>query len=304
MKNKFGYDVHYMRIWEVRRKAVEKVFGNWDESYHILPKWLNILQLTNPGTKVVWKTSTFACAHGNVRFMRVFWAFGACIEGFKSCRPLIQIDRTFLYGKYKGKLLISTSVDPNGHIFPLAFAIVKEEFIDSWSWFITALKTHVTQREGICLISDGHAGINGVVKDVANGWNHGYCLRHVVSNLNEKYNNKVLKDLAYKDGCQHQPQKYEWCMEELKRLNDKCVGWFTKMDTKKWTQAYDGGFRYGLLTTNIVECINGVLKVARMLPITTLVEVNFYRCVTYFEKRRAKIRARIANGDMYTLYMP
>ena len=131
VKDKFGYDVHYMRVWETRRKAVAKVFGDWDESYHILPKWLNILQLTNLGTKVVWKTLTFAYAHGNVRFMRVFWAFGASIEGFKSCRPLIQIDGTFLYGKYKRKLLIATSVDPNRHIFPLAFAIVEEESIDS-----------------------------------------------------------------------------------------------------------------------------------------------------------------------------
>ena len=89
---------------------------------------------------------------------------------------------------------------------------------------------------------------------------------------------------------------------ESSLLGDKCVGWFAKMDTKKWTQAYDGGFRYGLMTTNIVECINGVLKRARMLPITALVEVTFYQCVTYFEKRRAEIRARIAFGDMYTIY--
>ena len=92
---------------------------------------MNILKLTNTGTKVVWKTLTFAYAHGNVCFMRVFWAFGACIEGFKICRPLIQIDSTFLYGKYKGKLLIATYVDLNGHIFSLAFEIVEEESIDS-----------------------------------------------------------------------------------------------------------------------------------------------------------------------------
>ena len=104
------------------------------------------------------------------------------------------------------------------------FAIVEEKSVDSWSCFITALKTHVTQREGICLISNRHAGINGVVRDVVNGWNHRYYLIHVVSNFNEKYKNKVLKDLAYKAGCQHRPRKYEWCMEELKRLNEKCVG--------------------------------------------------------------------------------
>ena len=140
--------------------------------------------------------------------MRVFWDFGAFIEGFKSCRLLIQIDGTFLYGQYKGKLLIATSIDLNGQILPLAFAIVEEKSTYSWSWFLIALRTHVTQREGICLISYLHAGINVVVIDVATRWNpphahHRYCLRHMASNFDEKYKNKVLKALAYKAGCEH-----------------------------------------------------------------------------------------------------
>ena len=28
VKDKFGYDVHYMRVWKVRRIAIEKVFGD------------------------------------------------------------------------------------------------------------------------------------------------------------------------------------------------------------------------------------------------------------------------------------
>ncbi|RVW25042.1 Serine/threonine-protein phosphatase 7 long form-like [Vitis vinifera] len=91
-------------------------------------------------------------------------------------------------------------------------------------------------------------------------------------------------------------------MEELKRLDEKSVAWFSKLDTQKWTQAYDLGYRYGWMTTNIAECINGVLKGARMLPITALVQLTFYRCVSYFETRRAEIRARMAVGDVYTAY--
>ena len=128
--------------------------------------------------------------------MCISWDSRAYIEGFKICRPLIQIDGTFLYGKYKGKLLIATSVDPNGHIFPLTFAIVEEKSTYSWFWFLTTLKFHVTKIEEICLISDRHAGINAAVRDVATGWNpphahHRYCLRHVVSNFNEKYKIKI-----------------------------------------------------------------------------------------------------------------
>ena len=56
------------------------------------------------------------------------------------------------------------------------------------------------------------------------------------------------------------------------------------------------------MTTNIVECINRVLKGARMLPITMLVQLTFYRCVSYFETHRVEIRARMATGDVYTTY--
>ena len=56
------------------------------------------------------------------------------------------------------------------------------------------------------------------------------------------------------------------------------------------------------MTTNIDECINGVLKGARMLPITALVRLTFDRCVSYFETHQTEIQSRIANGDLYTSY--
>ena len=43
--------------------------------------------------------------------------------------------------------MIATSIDANGHIFPLAFAIVEEESSNSWYWFIYILRSQVTQRE-------------------------------------------------------------------------------------------------------------------------------------------------------------
>ena len=125
----------------------------------------------------------------------------------------------------------------------------------------------------------------------------------MVSNFNDKFRNKILKDMTYKAGVQHQTRKHERCMEELKQLNANSVTSFSKLDTKKWAQAYDQGYRYGWMTTNIDECINGVLKGARMLPITTLVQLTFYRCVSYFDTCRGEIRARMTCGDMYTEYV-
>ena len=45
-----------------------------------------------------------------------------------------------------------------------------------------------------------------------------------MSNFNDKFKNKVLKKLTYIARSQHQLQKYEGCMEELKRLDEKSVG--------------------------------------------------------------------------------
>ena len=44
------------------------VFGDYDASYYLLPKWMNVLQATNLGTKVVWKITPLGNFKGNVRF--------------------------------------------------------------------------------------------------------------------------------------------------------------------------------------------------------------------------------------------
>ena len=96
----------------------------------------------------------------NIRtFQRVFWAFKPCIEGFNHCKPLIAIDGTHLYGKYRHTLLTAIAQDGDKGIFPLAFALVEKENISAWSWFMACIRKHVTQRMGLCVISDRHTGI-------------------------------------------------------------------------------------------------------------------------------------------------
>ena len=130
IKEKFGYRISYRKAWDGKRKAVVKVFGNWDEWYKLLPRWLYIVKHTNLETLVEWRVqATFI--EGHVILSSIFWAVGSCIEAFSRCRPLIQIDDTHLYDKYQEKLLIATAIDLNGHLLPLAFTIVEEKSADS-----------------------------------------------------------------------------------------------------------------------------------------------------------------------------
>ena len=39
----FGYEVHVKRIWEANWKAIEHVYGRWEESYAELLHLLNVI---------------------------------------------------------------------------------------------------------------------------------------------------------------------------------------------------------------------------------------------------------------------
>jgi hypothetical protein len=89
-------------------------------------------------------------------------------------------------------------------------------------------------------------------------------------------------------------------MEEIGKINPQARQWLERHALDKWTLAHDGGKRYGLLTTNLSEIFNSVLKGARFLPITACVQLTFYRLVHYFDVRRPMGSSAQANGDVYT----
>uniref|UniRef100_A0A2N9G230 CCHC-type domain-containing protein n=1 Tax=Fagus sylvatica TaxID=28930 RepID=A0A2N9G230_FAGSY len=121
MCTQFGHKISYYKVWDAKQKAIANIYGDWGESYQLLPKFMKALIDSNPGTQVEWKTYWSEDA-GSAIFESVFWAFGPSIQGFVHCRPVVCIDATHLYGKYEGKLMIAMATDANNGIYPLAFA--------------------------------------------------------------------------------------------------------------------------------------------------------------------------------------
>ena len=98
---------------------------------------------------------------------------------------------------------MATSQDGNGGVPPLAFAVVESETLTAWSWFLTHLREHVTDKNGICFISNRHASIKSVVANEALGWQpphayHVYCVQHLTNNFNRKFNNVKQKEMLMK----------------------------------------------------------------------------------------------------------
>ncbi|RYQ80377.1 hypothetical protein Ahy_Scaffold1g106832 isoform B [Arachis hypogaea] len=136
---------------------------------------------------------------------RVFWSFYPCIVAFKHYKPLVQVDGTHLYGKYKGALLVAVAQDGNKNIVPIAFAIVEGETADAWEFFLTNLWRYVVAIDGVGIISDRHTSIDAAIACSNGVWSpprawHMYCIRHIGSNFLRRFKAPYLHKLVVNTG--------------------------------------------------------------------------------------------------------
>ncbi|XP_013623937.1 PREDICTED: uncharacterized protein LOC106329873 [Brassica oleracea var. oleracea] len=177
VENKLGVRVSYATAWRGKYKAINDLRGNPTKSFARLPSYLYMLERLNPRT-----VSRLVVDEKN-QFKYVFFALGACIEGFNSMRKVIIMDGTHLKGVYEGVLLITTAQDLDHHHYPLTFAVVDGEKNASWSWFLTTLKTLIPDDPQLVLCTDRNQSIIKTVHEVYPLAIHGYCIYHLSNNV-------------------------------------------------------------------------------------------------------------------------
>ncbi|XP_058784186.1 uncharacterized protein LOC131658956 [Vicia villosa] len=202
----YNYTLSYRKAWLAKTKAIELVYGNWEDSYKRLPRFLFALQIYSPGTVTILETLRAqspdgTCLQGNVIFHRLFWAFRPCVQGFAYCKPILQIDGTWLYGKYKETLLMAVAQDRNSNIFPVAFALVEGE---------TA--------------GDRHASIEIVYNNPANGWQnppstHVYCIHYIAQNFMREIKDNALRKTLVNSGYALTQPKFQYYRHEIVAAN-------------------------------------------------------------------------------------
>ncbi|XP_025661237.1 uncharacterized protein [Arachis hypogaea] len=156
--------------------------------------------------------------------------------------------------------------DGNNNIVSIAFAIVEGETSDAWHFFLSNLRQHVVTRDGMGLILDRHESINAAVE--------------------RRYSRTV--------------REYKVRYQRLRERGEAYNNWLNRIPREQYALAFDGGYRWGHMTTNLVECINSVLKGARNLPITELVKATFYRLNELFTRKRVEAEAQINAGHVFS----
>ncbi|KAL0544153.1 hypothetical protein IC582_019265 [Cucumis melo] len=245
MRQDYGINMSYEKAWRARENAYERVRGSPEESHNLLRRYGEALKFTNPGT-------IFHMELEDDRFFKyLFMAVGPCVRGFLNCiRPVIVMDGTFLKNKYWGQLIVAICLDGNNQIYPLAFGVVPN------LGFVTDRKTCFSK------------GISSVFPSAF----HDLCVQHLSQNLHDKYKNDTVATLFYNASRTYRESTFVEAWRHLlafpngsgKYSNDVGIAW--------WSRVHCSGRRYNMMTTNIAESMNSILKEPRHLPIASFLE--------------------------------
>ncbi|CAI5973725.1 unnamed protein product [Closterium sp. NIES-65] len=172
--------ISYKQAWRLREAIQKEMYGDWQESFRLLPELARRFEQNDPGG--MFKIQTVdGCFH------RMYIQPSASRGALGFCRPVVPLDGTILISAQRATLLIAVALDANQKILMLAWALVEGENKDSWSWFLQHFMVSFPEwphRDDASIISDRDKGLIPGARDVLPaGIPHYFCAWHLHQNV-------------------------------------------------------------------------------------------------------------------------
>lgn len=274
IKREYGIQLNYSQAWRAKEIAREQLQGSYKEAYNLLPFFCERIKETNPGSVATFTTKDDSSFH------RLFVAFHASISGFQQgCRSLLFIDSASLNSKYQGVLLAATAVDGDDGIFPVAFAVVDAETEDNWHWFLMELKSAVSTSQQITFVADFQNGLKKSLAEIFDKCYHSYCLRHLAEKLNKDLKGQFSHEARrfmindfYAAAYAPKLEGFNRCADNIKGISPEAYNWVIQSEPEHWANAFFGGARYNLMTSNFGQQVYSWVSEAHELPIIQMID--------------------------------
>ncbi|XP_052185215.1 uncharacterized protein LOC127796849 [Diospyros lotus] len=256
--------------------------GGADESFQLLPSYLYMLKLKNPGTITEFESDSKS------RFKYLFMAIGVCLAGFCSqMRPVIAVDACFLKCKYLGSLFVTTCKDGNNNVYPIAWGVKDSKNDASWEWLFTKLRSTIGHEiPNLVFVYDRHKSISNAELTVFPSALHVHCIYHIGQKVKAKFKHENVHALFYKATKAYRESEFHELFNELVRYDVAIGTYLREADLNHWARAYSDGKGFDIMMTNIAECLNAALADARKLSIQCLMEYINNMLQQWFYERR------------------
>ncbi|XP_024170067.2 uncharacterized protein LOC112176392 [Rosa chinensis] len=232
-KHSFGLDVSYRSAWYGKELARKAVHGHDGDSYSQLLWYHDAILSSNLGSYCILETDPLSN-----RFKNFFICFFGCIEGFKSCIPLLFFAAAHLKSKYKGYMLCATRKNGNQD----------SENHANWDWFFDHLYNILSlQGRNVTFVTDRHSEL----------------LNAVVRIMEEFMKVAYSPTLA----------SYNFNLHNLKKEGGPPIEEFLRsLLLEKWCNVFFKGYRYGEMVNSVAESFNNWTRDLRELPIFEMFE--------------------------------
>ncbi|XP_010501714.1 PREDICTED: uncharacterized protein LOC104778986 [Camelina sativa] len=287
IRDEHGVSVSYMQAWRGKERGMAALHGTFEEGYRLLPAYCEQIKLVNPGS-----FASVSSSGPENCFQRLFVAYQACISGFTSgCRPLLELDRAYLKGKYLGTMLCAAAVDADDGLFPLAIAVVDIESDENWMWFLSELRKLLGMNSEsmprVTILSERHSGIVAAVKSHFPTAFHGFCLHYVSENFRDTFKNTKLVNMFWSAVYALTASEFESKMSEMIEVSQDVIQWFELFPPELWAVAFFQGLvRYGHFALGITEILYNWAIQCHDLPIIQTVEHIRNQLSSWFDARR------------------
>lgn len=287
IRDQHGVAVSYMQAWRGKERSMAALHGTFEDGYRFLPAYCEQIRKTNPGS-----IATVVATGQENCFQRLFVSYRASIYGFiNACRPLLELDRAHLKGKYLGAILCASAIDADDTLFPLAIAIVDTDSDENWMWFMSELRkllgVNTENMSRLTVLSERQRGIVEAVETHFPNACHGFCLRFISENFRDTFKNSKLVNIFWNAVYALTAAEFESKISEMMEVNQEVVTWFQQYPPQLWAVAYFEGVRYGHFTLSVTELLYNWALECHELPIIQMMEHIRQQLFTWFDERRA-----------------
>ncbi|CAI9304457.1 unnamed protein product [Lactuca saligna] len=222
----YKVDISKMKAFRAREVALKIIRGDYATQYKILQDYLLEVQTQNPDTTIKLDVESEPNPDVETRtFRRMYVCLGALKQGFAAGkRDFLGVDGAFMKGPFHGQILSVVALDGNNGIYPLAYAVVEAETLNSWTWFLTHLgdDLRLASNSNFTFISDRQKGLSSAIADLFPCAEHRYCVRHIHENMRSRWRADKFKELLWNCSTTYIVQEFEKEMEEVRKLNQEC----------------------------------------------------------------------------------
>ncbi|KAL1542940.1 hypothetical protein AAHA92_19969 [Salvia divinorum] len=285
IRDQHGVAVSYMQAWRGKERSMAALHGTYEEGFKLLPAYCEQIRKTNPGSIA----SVVATGQEN-SFQRLFVSYRATIYGFiNACRPLLELDRVHLKGKYLGTLFCAAAIDADDQLFPLAIAVVNVESDENWMWFMSELRkllgVNTDSMPRLTILSERTIGMVEAVETHFPNAFHGFCLRFISENFRDTFKNSKLVNIFWNAVYALTTAEFENKISEMVQISEDVLPWLHHFNPQLWAVAYFEGVRYSHFTLTVTELLYNWALECHELPIVQMMEHIRHQLASWFNER-------------------